>query len=86
MRVCFRRDNKLKVVIEIMQMIRYDTDTVGLVMPYTKHHEIRNYDCYESNEKVDESDYNYWCDQLMRTGYLDLSRTNFTFRTGIAKK
>ena len=82
MRVSFRRLNKMEVVIEIVQMIRYDSDTVGLVLPYTKHHEIRDYDCYESTEKVDETEYNYWCDQLLRNGYLDLTRTKFVFRTG----
>ncbi|MCR4557390.1 MAG: hypothetical protein K5779_06175 [Saccharofermentans sp.] len=82
MRVNFRRKNKMVAVIEIVQMIRYDTETVGLVLPYTKHHEKRDYDCFESTEKVDETDYNYWCEQLVRNGYLDLSRTKYVFRTG----
>ena len=82
MRVNFRRTNQLLTVAEIIQMVRYDSDEVGLVLPYSKNHEQRGFDAYQSTEKVDESEYNHWCEQLMRNGYLDLSRTKFVFRTG----
>ena len=86
MRVCIRRKNDVLTVIEVIQFIRFDAGTIGMIMPYSKYLETRNYECYESLEEVDESDFNYWCEQLTRNGYLDLSRTKLHFRTGIAKK
>ena len=81
MRVQFNIFNGVGVtVIEAVQMIRLNNKRIGLVVPYTKRFEKINFDTYESNEPVDEADFNRWCEQLCRTGYLDLTRTDFVFK------
>lgn len=86
MRVSFRRENNKVTVIEVIQMIHYDdVSTVGLVMPYSAYGEAKKYNVYESRSKVDETEYTYWCDQLLRNGYLDLTRSNLVFRGFVGK-
>ena len=82
MRVQFIRKDKGISVIEVVQMIRFDEETLGLIMPDAIRLQKKNFDTYESLTKVEESDYNRWCEQLCRTGYLDLTRTDLEFRTG----
>ena len=84
MRACFKRKNGMVLVIEVTQLIRFDEGTVGLILPYSKRFETRNFDSYQTTEVVDENEYNKWCEQMMRTGYLDLSRTQYVFTSAIA--
>ena len=79
MRVLFNRSDNKRTVIEVVQLIRYDNDLAGLVMPYTKYGEARNYNYYKSSRAVEEEEFNRWCETLLRTGYLDLTRTDITF-------
>lgn len=81
MRVMFNRKTYGASVIEIMQFIRFDNDCLGLVMPDAIRLQKKNFDTYESTTKVEETDYNRWCEQLCRTGYLDLTRTDLIFYT-----
>ena len=81
MRVMFNRKTYGASVIEIMQFIRVDNDCLGLVMPDAIRLQKKNFDTYESTTKVEETDYNRWCEQLCRTGYLDLTRTDLIFYT-----
>ena len=82
MRVQFKRKDRGITVIEVVQMIQFDEKTLGLIMPDAIRFQKRDFDTYESTTKVEESDYNRWCEQLFRTGYLDLTRTDLEFRSG----
>ena len=84
MRACFKLKTGTPVVIEVTQLIRFNEGTVGLILPYSKRFEAKKFDSYQTTEKVDERDYNNWCEQMMRTGYLDLSRTQYVFTSAIA--
>ena len=46
--------------------------------------EKKNYDTYESTTKIEEADYNRWCEQLLRSGYMDFSRTDLVFEAAKA--
>ena len=81
MRVMFNRQTYGASVIEVVQFIRFDNDCLGLVMPDAIRLQKKNFDTYESTTKVEETDYNRWCEQLCRTGYLDLTRTDLIFYT-----
>ena len=81
MRVMFNRQTYGASVIEVVQFIRFDNDCLGLVMPDGIRLQKKNFDTYESTAKVEETDYNRWCEQLCRTGYLDLTRTDLIFYT-----
>lgn len=81
MRVYLKRADNRATVIEIIQMIRYNNDnTLGLIMPYSQYGATRQYEYYESTTPVDEYEYNRLCEQLMRTGYLDLSHSQLVFK------
>ncbi|MBR4412931.1 MAG: hypothetical protein IKS60_04905 [Lachnospiraceae bacterium] len=80
MRVMFNRITYGTSVIEVIQFIRFDNNCLGLVMPDAIRLEKKNYDTYESTTKIEEADYNRWCEQLLRTGYLDLTRTGLEFK------
>ena len=82
MRVCIKRTDGRTTVIEIVQMIRYgDTDIVGLIMQHSEYLTKRKYDHYQSTTPAFERDFNYWCEQLMRNGYLDLTRSELEFKS-----
>lgn len=81
MRVYFKRVDDRKTVIEIIQMIRYDSGELGLVMPYSQYGEKRNYNFYMSTRKVEEREVNNWCEQLLRSGYLDLTCYDINFKS-----
>ena len=85
MRVQIMRKDYGISVIEVIQMLQYNEKTIGLVMPYSQRLEKRKYDSYESTTPVDEADFNRWCEQLVRTGYLDLTRTDLEFKATYAK-
>jgi len=81
MRVYFKREDGSTTVIEIIQMIRYrDENNVGLAMPYSQYCETKGFNFYKSTTAPEEREYNQWCEQLMRTGYLDLTRSNLVFK------
>lgn len=79
MRVQFKREDGRVTVIEVIQMIRFDSFRLGLIMPDSTYLDNRNYDYYQSTTEIVERDYIYWCDQLMRNGYLDLTRSDLVF-------
>ena len=79
MRVMFNRITYGTSVIEVIQFIRFDNNCLGLVMPDAIRLEKKNYDTYESTTKVEDSDFKRWAEQLCRTGYLDLTRTDLEF-------
>ena len=80
MRVLFKRDDERQTFIEVIQMLRYNNETLGLVMPYSQYGETKGFNFYQSTEPADEREFNYWCDQLMRNGYLDLTRSKLVFK------
>ena len=79
MRVQFKREDGRVTVIEVVQMIRFDSFRLGLILPDSTYLDNRVYDYYQSTKEVVERDYIYWCDQLMRNGYLDLTRSDLVF-------
>ena len=86
MRVRFMRNYGAMTVIEVIQFTRYDNNQcIGLIMTYSTYGETKSYNKYESTEPVDESDYKYMCEQLLRTGYLDLTQSKFVFKAYKAK-
>ena len=85
MRVLFNRKTYGASVVEVIHFTRFDNQEIGLIMPYSQRLEKKNYDAYESTTKVEESDYNRWAEQLCRTGYLDLSRSDLEFIATYAK-
>ncbi|MBO4346745.1 MAG: hypothetical protein J5840_03805 [Lachnospiraceae bacterium] len=84
MRVQFTKTNNTLSVIEVIQIIKYDTNTIGLIMPYSKCIENKNYDSYKSTKPVDNTEFNRWCEQLLRSGYMDFSRTDLVFEAAKA--
>lgn len=81
MRVYFKREDNTTTIIEIIQMIRYrEENTVGLAMPFSQYTETKGFNFYKSTTGVEENEYNYWCEQLMRNGYLDLTRSKLVFK------
>ncbi len=81
MRVYFKREDGSATVIEVIQMIRYrDENTLALAMPYSQYGETKGFNYYLSTTAANESDFKYWCEQLMRTGYLDLTRSDLVFK------
>lgn len=82
MRVRFKRFSGSIAVVEIIELTQYDDNKcIGLIMPYSTYGETKNYNKYESTEPVDESDFKYMSEQLMRTGYLDLTHSKFVFKS-----
>lgn len=80
MRVYFKRDDNRTVLVEVVQFVRYSSnDTLALVMPASKYMEKKGLEYYNSTKPVSEMDYNSWCEQLMRNGYLDLTRSGLIF-------
>ncbi len=80
MRVLIKRSDDRAVVVEIVQFIKFKEDNIlGLILPYSSWYETRNYNFYKSTTPVEDRDYNYWCEQLTRNGYLDLTRTDLLF-------
>ena len=80
MRVCIKRSHDRTVVVEIVQFIKFKEDNIlGLILPYSSWYETRNYNFYKSTTPVEDRDYKYWCEQLTRNGYLDLTRTDLLF-------
>lgn len=81
MRVYFRREDGTTTVIEVIQMTRYREEyTLGLAMPYSQYCETKGFNFYKSTTAVDENEFNYLCEQLMRNGYLDLTRSKLVFK------
>jgi hypothetical protein len=80
-----RNRENATIVIEVVQMNHYDEGTIGLVLPYSEYFASKGYNVYESTEQADEHDFSYWSDTLLRTGYLDLTRTNLKFNRYKAK-
>ena len=86
MRVQIKQKDHGMLVIEAIEIIRFNNNCVGFILPYSQRLEKTRYDTYESTEPVEEDDYNRWCEQLLRTGYLDLARTDFVFWATHAKE
>ena len=79
MRVQLTRKGGLITVIETVQIIRWDSGSLIFILPYSQYGEIRKYHFYKSIRTVDDTEYNRWCEQLLRTGYLDLTRVDLEF-------
>lgn len=81
MRVQFKQRNNIGItVIEAIEMKRLNNQCLGLVLPYSKRLEKLEYDTFESTTPIDETEFIRWCEQLLRTGYLDLTRTELEFK------
>ena len=80
MRVYFKREDGRARVIEVIQMILYDNDTLGLVMANSQYAENRGFNYYQSTRKVEEREFKNWSEQLLRSGYLDLSGSDIFFK------
>ena len=78
-KICIDKERDISAVVEAVQMIQYKGGTVGFVLPYSEYYLSRAYNVYESTEPADPHDYAYWSDSLLRTGYLDLSKSKLIF-------
>ena len=79
MRVQLKKSDGELTIIEVIQMIQSNNGHIGFVMPYSIYGERRKYDFYLSTTPAEISEFNRWCDHLLRTGYLDLSRSEIMF-------
>ena len=79
MRVQFKKTDGELTIIETIQMIQNNNGSIGFVLPYSIYGERRKYDFYLSTTPAEITEFNRWSDHLLRTGYLDLSRSEILF-------